>query len=123
VSGRHIDVPALARACRCGSGAIPYLEDESPSCAKCGHALEQVAVEPEVGASIRVEDLAGCPLPGPCLEPTARPHRVGAGRPPAGARDAPASLVSQADAGPLPAARDEELVLALWLGQPGEPEW
>jgi hypothetical protein len=122
VSARHIDVPALARACRCGSGAIPYVEDESPSCAKCGHALEQAAVEPGVGASIGVEDRAGPPLPGPCPEPAARPHSVGAGHAPAGARDTPPSVAPQPDSGPLPVAPDEELVLALWLGQPGEPE-
>ena len=73
MSARRPALPTPARGCRCGSGAIPYVEDGSAACAKCGHALRPAATDPQVAASSGLEDRTGWPPPGPSPEPDARP--------------------------------------------------
>jgi hypothetical protein len=101
MSPQRLDPQTRARACRCGSGAIPYTEgDEPPSCAKCGHPLEAVRVDSGVGASIGVEARTGYPPPGPRPEPAQRPTGRDRARP-SDAEPPPASIFApQAGSGP-----------------------
>jgi hypothetical protein len=100
VSGRPDAIPISARGCRCGSGAIPYVEDGLASCAKCGHAVEPPVVDLDVRAPLRLEDRTGCTPPGPSPEPAAHPIERDRGRP-TDAEPPPApSLAPHAGSGP-----------------------
>jgi hypothetical protein len=81
MSGGRIGLPGLASTCRCGRGAIPYVDDGSPSCAKCGRPVETATTDTQTRASSGVEERTGCPPPGPSPEPAARPNGRDRARP------------------------------------------
>jgi hypothetical protein len=100
VSGGRIGVPGLAPTCRCERGAIPYLEDGSASCAKCGRALEPATLDMQNSASIGVEERTGRTPPGPSPEPAARPNGRDRARPPDAEPPPAPTLAPQACSGP-----------------------
>jgi hypothetical protein len=101
MTAEPVDPPTRARACRCGSGAIPYTDgDESPSCVKCGRPLEAMIVDSGGTASIGVEDRTGHTPPGPRPEPAPRPTGRDRARP-SDAEPPPAPILApQAGSGP-----------------------
>jgi hypothetical protein len=100
VSGGRIGVPGLAPTCRCERGAIPYVEDGSACCAKCGRDLEQATADTQNRASIGVEERTGCPPPGPSPESAARPNGRDRARPPDAEPPPAPSLAPQPGSGP-----------------------
>jgi hypothetical protein len=100
MSVTRIDLPGQARTCRCGRGAIPYVDDGLISCAKCGRAPEPATADTQTRASVGVEERTGCPPPGPSPEPATRPNGRDRARP-LDAEPPPApSLAPQAGSGP-----------------------